>query len=70
MQHDLNGLGQPIGFALDAWKPPPRPPRDPMAGRFCRVEPLDPERHAADLYDSNALDAEGTNLTYRPYCPF
>ena len=70
MQHDLNGLGQPIGFALDGWKPPPRPPRDPMAGRFCRVEPLDPDRHAADLYDANALDTEGRIWTYLPYGPF
>ena len=70
MQHDLNSLGQPISFALDAWRPPPRPPRVPMVGRFCRVEPLDPERHAADLYDANALDAEGANWTYLPYGPF
>ena len=70
MQHDLNGLGQPVGFALDGWGPPRRPPRDPMAGRYCRVEPLHPDRHAADLYDANALDAEGRNWTYLPYGPF
>jgi RimJ/RimL family protein N-acetyltransferase len=70
MQHDLNGLGQPIGFTIDDWRPPNRPPRDPMVGRFCRVEPLHPERHAADLYDANALDTEGRNWTYLPYGPF
>ena len=68
--HDLNSLGQPIGFALDDWKPPPRPPRDPMVGRFCRVELLDPEQHAADLYDAYALDTEGRIWTYLPYGPF
>jgi RimJ/RimL family protein N-acetyltransferase len=69
-EHDLNSLGQPIGFALEDWKPPRRPPRDPMVGRSCRVEPLDPDRHAADLYDANALDAEGRIWTYLPYGPF
>ena len=70
MPHNLNRLGQPIGFALDDWKPPHRPPCDPMAGRFCRVEPLDPHRHAADLYDANTLDTEGRAWTYLPYGPF
>ena len=70
MSHALNSLGQPISFALDDWEPPPRPPCDPMVGRFCRVEPLDPNRHAADLYDANALDTEGRIWTYLPYGPF
>ena len=70
MPHDLNDLGQPIGFSLDGWKPPPRPPRDPMVGRYCRVEPLDPDRHAAELYDANALDTDGRIWTYLPYGPF
>ena len=34
------------------------------------MEPLDPARHAADLYESNALDAEGGSWTYLPYGPF
>lgn len=41
-----------------------------MAGRFCHVEPLEPSRHAADLYEANALDTEGRNWTYLPYGPF
>ena len=41
-----------------------------MVGRFCRVEPLDPGRHAADLHDANALDAEGSIWTYLRYGPF
>ena len=27
-----------------------------MPGRYCRVEPIDPERHARELYEANALD--------------
>ena len=38
--------------------------------RFCRLEPLDVDRHAVDLYAANQLDAEGRNWTYLPYGPF
>lgn len=65
-----NSLGQPIGFPLTDWTPPPPPPREPIAGRFCRVEPLDAQRHAADLFAANALDAENRMWTYLAYGPF
>ena len=38
-----------------------------MAGRFCRVEPLDPERHARDLYAANSQDRDGRMWTYLPW---
>lgn len=41
-----------------------------MEGRFCRVEPLDPQRHAADLFAANSADKDGRNWTYLPYGPF
>jgi len=41
-----------------------------MTGRYCRLEPLDPERHAAELYAAFAKDAEGRIWTYLPYGPF
>ncbi len=41
-----------------------------MTGRFCRVEPLDPARHATDLHAANGLDGEGLNWTYLPVGPF
>lgn len=41
-----------------------------MAGRFCRVEPLDVNRHANQLYESNQLDSGSRNWTYLPYGPF
>lgn len=65
-----NGLGQPIGFPLPGWTARERPPRTAMEGRFCRVEPLDPDRHAADLHAANREDAEGRFWTYLPYGPF
>ena len=69
MTQHLNHLGQPIGPALPGWKPRPRPLRTAMEGRFCRVEPIDPGRHAADLFAANSDDPDGRNWTYLPYGP-
>jgi RimJ/RimL family protein N-acetyltransferase len=66
----VNEWGQPIGFAVPDWQPPPAPPREPMVGRFCRLEPLDPARHAAELYDANGRDSDARGWTYLPYGPF
>ena len=70
MTQHLNALGQPVGFPLPAWQKRPRPPRTPMEGRFCRVEPLDPARHAAALHAANRQDKDGRNWTYLPYGPY
>ncbi|OWY39031.1 GNAT family N-acetyltransferase [Xenophilus sp. AP218F] len=65
-----NGLGQPVGEALDGWRAPPPPPRLALEGRFCRVEPLALARHAAGLFSAYAADAEGRMWTYLSYGPF
>ena len=41
-----------------------------MTGRYCRVEPLDVERHAAELYQANSEDPEGRMWTYLPWGPY
>jgi RimJ/RimL family protein N-acetyltransferase len=66
----LNHLGQPVGFAVPDWTPRRVPPRAPIIGRFARVEPLDPDRHAAELFEANSDDREGRNWTYYNYGPF
>jgi RimJ/RimL family protein N-acetyltransferase len=66
----VNHLGQPIGEDLKGWKIPAWPPREPAKGRFCRLEPLDPDRDAAQLYSELAADREGRTWTYLPYGPF
>ncbi len=65
-----NDHGQPIGPPLPGWKPPPRPPREPIAGRYCRVEPLDPGRHARELWEANSQDPSGRAWTYSSAGPF
>ncbi|MBZ0091790.1 MAG: GNAT family N-acetyltransferase [Sulfuricellaceae bacterium] len=70
MPQHINPLGQPVGDALPAWTLPPHPSPSTMQGRHCRLDPLVPARHAADLFAAYALDAEGRNWTYLPYGPF
>ena len=66
----LNELGQPIGSPLPNWRPPPHPPRNPIEGRFCRVEPLSIDTHATDLHEANLEDTDGQSWTYLGYGPF
>ena len=70
MEHSLNELGQEIGFPVPNWKSPPLPPREPMQGRFCRLEPFDLDRHAAALFEADAADVDGRSWTYLAYGPF
>ena len=70
MLTELNHMSQPIGPIVADWKAPPMPLRVVMPGRYCRLEPLEPERHAESLFAANALDERGMNWTYLPYGPF
>ena len=63
-------IAQPIGKPLPGWTARPAPPRTAMEGRFCMLEPLDPARHAQDLFAANKLDAAGQNWTYLFAGPF
>jgi RimJ/RimL family protein N-acetyltransferase len=70
MVQRVNSFGQPIGPELPAWLPPRRPARTVLEGRFCRVEPLDAERHARQLHEANSVDPEGRMWTYLFSGPF
>ncbi len=70
MTENANHLGQPIGFPVPGWTSRQAPPRTLMAGRFCRVEPLDAERHARGLHAANSEDREGRMWTYLPWGPY
>ncbi len=70
MQHRVNSLGQPIGDPVPHWKPVAPPPRTPIEGRYCRIEPIDPERHAAQLFEAISDDQDGRTWTYMGYGPF
>lgn len=70
MESRVNEFGQEVGRPVPGWTPRPRPPRTAMSGRFCRVEPLDPARHAAELFDANSDDRDGGIFTYFNFGPF
>ena len=61
-----NAFGQPVGEALPDWTPRPPPPRTPIEGRFCRLEPLHAGRHASDLYAAYAQAPDARDWTYLP----
>ena len=65
-----NEFGQPIGRPLPGWEPRPFPPHAPLAGRLCRLVPLDPSAHAAPLHAAHERAPDARNWTYLPYGPF
>jgi len=65
-----NNLGQPVGDPLPDWTPCPLPPRTPMQGRTCRLEPLDPARHAKELFEAYSTDTDGSLWTYLSHGPY
>ena len=65
-----NTLGQPVGEPIQDWQPVLPPPRSPMEGRFCRLEPIDADHHGHDLFQALHGDETNGNWTYLPYGPF
>ncbi|MFP3567011.1 GNAT family N-acetyltransferase [Paraburkholderia sp. SIMBA_030] len=70
MEPRRNAFGQPIGAPVPGWNGARAPGREPLAGRYCRIEPVDVERHAEDLYDAYSSAADGRDWTYLMVGPF
>jgi RimJ/RimL family protein N-acetyltransferase len=66
----INDCGQPVGDLLPGWTPRPFPTASELVGRYCRVQRLDPDRHAEQLFAAHQLDTRGAGWTYLPYGPF
>lgn len=64
-----NEFEQPVGPAISGWTPREAPSRTPMAGAFCRLEPLT-AAHADALFEANSLAQDARVWTYLPYGPF
>lgn len=60
----LNRYGQPIGPAIAGWSSRPRPPRAELTGRYCRLEPVNRQRHGADLYAAYMEAPDDRDWTY------
>ncbi|GMF21595.1 unnamed protein product [Phytophthora fragariaefolia] len=65
-----NEFGQPVGFSMEIWSPPPFPPSKTLTGQYCRLEPLKASLHAKDLWAALSEDPSGARWTYMPYGPF
>lgn len=65
-----NRYGQPIGAPVPGWSPRARPDARALTGTSCRLERLDPARHAAELFAADRVGPRGAGWTYLPYGPF
>lgn len=70
MSQTTNEFQQPVGRPLAGWHAPSGPGKEVLEGRTCRLEPLDPERHAEALFAANRHESDGRAWTYLPYGPF
>ena len=52
---EINQHGQTVNDIVPDWKGARALTRTPLFGQYCRMEPLDADRHAADLYEAYAL---------------
>ncbi len=64
MRNRLNEHGQPIGPAVEGWSTRALPRRTDMSGRYCRLEPVDVERHADDLFAAYMEAPDDRDWTY------
>ncbi|MEO1918192.1 MAG: GNAT family protein [Paracoccaceae bacterium] len=69
MTQRVNHLNQPIGDDV-VWQAAKTPPLSNMDGRHCRLEPIDIDRHAVDLFEAFSTDETGGIWTYLFTDPF
>jgi len=66
----FNEYGQPVGPEVPGWPARPLPADVVLEGETCRIEPLDPARHAAALHAAYSLAPDGRDWTYMLAGPF
>ena len=68
MSARTNEFGQPIGPVMPDWTPRAQPSGVTIKGRFCQLEPIDANKHAADLFAAYRTAPQG--WTYMVAGPF
>jgi len=58
--------GQLIGPVVENWTARSLPPRTPLIGRTCRVEPVDVGGHSEDLFAAYSAAPDDRDWTYLP----
>lgn len=66
----LNDFAQPIGEPVPGWQPAQLPGSAPLVGRYCRIERVDVERHAEDLFQAYSEATDARDWTYLNVGPF
>lgn len=64
-----NEFGQWIGKSLPDWTPREAPAAQVMEGKYCTLEPMDPERHAQDLWEAYRATDESQWTYLLTECP-
>ncbi|RDU97529.1 GNAT family N-acetyltransferase [Trinickia dinghuensis] len=70
MSNLTNEYGQPIGAPVPTWSARPLPSAETLAGTYCRLERLDAQCHADDLYAAYRAAPDGRDWTYLAVGPF
>lgn len=66
---EINQYGQVVNDVVADWEGARILKRTPLSGRFCRLEPLEVQRHAADLFAAYALGDESDWTWLASTCP-
>ena len=61
---EINQYGQTVGDALADWQGAAVLPRHLLEGQWCRLEPLDAQCHAGDLFDAYAQAPDERDWTW------
>jgi RimJ/RimL family protein N-acetyltransferase len=70
VQQRTNEFGQPVGAPVPDWHGAQKPDDTPLAGRYCRLEHVNDERHADELYDAYCRASDARDWTYLNVGPF
>lgn len=70
MEPRVNEYAQPIGAPVPEWQSAQLPGTTPLVGRYCRIERVNVERHAADLYEAYSEATDGRDWTYLAVGPY
>jgi len=70
MSTATNEYGQPIGSPVPGWSPQPLPTAETFDGAYCRLERLNADRHADDLYAAYRTAPDHRDWTYLNVGPF
>ncbi|WP_213133477.1 GNAT family N-acetyltransferase [Citrobacter sp. FP75] len=70
MSSTFNEFQQPIGVGLPDWQGAQFPAAQQITGRYCKLERINAERHAQDLYEAYRDAPDSRDWTYLAAGPF